>query len=119
MTEHTQHDPVVRLTSLAAARIMLRHPDPALAPLVHATFPPQERESLSAAIVEASGTLFEDLAWLQHPLARIARGCGLSAFDLDLLGLAILPCVDDRAAHIVSAMGGTGTRRMLAGLGLQ
>jgi AAA+ superfamily predicted ATPase len=111
----TQHDPVMRLTALAAARLMLRRHEPVLEPLAQALLPAPEPQ----AIAEAAAGLFEELAWLPHPLARIARGCALSAFDLDLLGLALLPCIDDRVAAAVAGLNGAGLRRLPAGLGLR
>ena len=115
MSRHALHDPVQRLTALAAARLLLRRPEPALEPLMQGLPAALEPE----AIAEAASALFDDLAWLAHPLGRIARGCALSAFDLDLLGLAVLPCIDDRAGAIVAGINGTGLRRLPAGLGLR
>ncbi len=115
MTRHALHGPVLRLTALAAARLLLRRPEPALEPLVQELLPALEPQ----AIAEAAAALFDDLAWLPHPLGRIARSCALSAFDLDLLGLAVLPCIDDRAGAVVAGINGTGLRRLPAGLALR
>jgi AAA+ superfamily predicted ATPase len=114
MSRPASDDPVLRLAALAAARILLRRPEPALEPLVQGLLPDLQPQAIAAA-----ADFFDDLAWLQHPLARIARGCALSAFDLDLLGLAVLPCVDDRAAAVVAAINGNGLRRLSAALGLR
>src|SRR5262245_27889307 len=101
MMRHGFSDPVATLSALAAARLMLRTRDPVLGPLVSATLPDLEPSALSASVAGTGSALFDAMAWLPHPLARIARGCGLSAFDLDLLGLAVLPCLDDRAAATI------------------
>ena len=119
MSRREPPDPLIRLAALAAGRILLRHPEPALQPLVHNVLPRLDPEPLSAAIAEAGARLFDDLSRLPHPLARVARGCGLSTFDLDLLGLAMLPCVDDRAAAVVGALTGNASRRLPAGLALR
>ena len=115
MSRHALIDPMLHLTALAAARLLLRRAEPALEPLVQGVLPGVEPQ----AIANAASALFDDLAWLPHPLGRIARGCALSAFDLDLLGLAVLPCVDDRAGAVVAGINGTGLRRLPAGLGLR
>jgi AAA+ superfamily predicted ATPase len=115
VSRHALNDPVLRLTGLAAARLLLRRPEPALEPLVQGVVAAVEPE----AVAKAASALFEDLIWLPHPLGRIARGCALSAFDLDVLGLAVLPCVDDRASAAVAGINGTGLRRLPAGLGLR
>jgi AAA+ superfamily predicted ATPase len=115
MSRRALEDPVLRLAALAAARILLRRPEPALEPLLQGLLPALQPQAIAAAAAD----LFNDLAWLQHPLGRIARGCALSAFDLDLLGLAVLPCVDDRAGAVVAGINGTGLRRLPAGLGLR
>src|ERR1700722_16824629 len=90
-------DPLLRLTLLAAARLHLRNPDAALTAMIRPLLPDTEPTALSGAIAQQSAALFAELADSQHGLARIARGCGLSGFDLDLLGFAGLPCLDDRA----------------------
>jgi AAA+ superfamily predicted ATPase len=113
------HDPALRLAGLAAARLMLRRPDPGLEALAGAALAPLEGQALSAALAEASSALFEELSQSQHPLARIARGCRLSAFDLDLLGLAILPRMDDRAAAVVGLASGDPGRRLSSGMALR
>jgi ATPase family associated with various cellular activities (AAA) len=110
-------DPLLRLTMLAAARIHLRHPDPLLHAMLRPLLPEIEPTALSAAIARQSELLFSELGESHHPLALVARGCGLSAFDVDLLGLAFLPCLDDRAGRAVQTI--AGQRRLPAGLGLR
>ena len=119
MNQQSVHDPAARLTALAAARLLLRTGEAALSPLAQTVSVDLEPRSLSAAIEAAATSLFKDLIWQPHPLARIARGCSLSAFDLDLLGLALLPVHDDRAAAIVGAVAGDNRRRLPAAMGLR
>lgn len=115
MSRHAPQDPVFRLVALAAARLLLRRPDPALEPLLHGVLSGLEPQ----VVADAASAVFDELAWLPCPLGRIARGCALSGFDLDLLGLALLPCLDDRAGAVVAGINGMGLRRLPAGLALR
>jgi AAA+ superfamily predicted ATPase len=110
-------DPLLRLTLLAAARLHLRNPDAALTAMIRPLLPDTEPMALSEAVVQQSAALFAELASAHHGLARVARACTLSAFDLDLLGFAVLPCLDDRAGRAVQAV--SGQRRLPAGLALR
>ena len=107
--------------ALAAGRLLLRRPGDAglqrLAALRLAVDTPQH---LAEAIAAGAETLFDALATepAAEPLARIATGCGLSGFDLDLLGLAVLPCWDEDAAASVAAVTG-GSRRLSVGLAVK
>jgi len=117
MTDAVSLDPLLRLTLLAAARIHLRRRDPLLQAMIRPLLPEIEATELSAAIAREAQALFVDLGLSGHPLALVARGCALSAFDVDLLGLAFLPCLDDRAGRAVQSV--AGQRRLPAGLGLR
>lgn len=77
-------------------------------------------QRLAAAIAAGGETLFQALADDPHgePLARLASGCRLSEFDLDLLAFAVLPCFDEDAAMAVAALSG-GARRLTVGLALK
>jgi hypothetical protein len=110
-------DPLLRLTTVAAARLHLRTPDALLTAMIRPLFPDPEPVILAAAIAQESAALLAELALSQHRLARVARGCDLTGFDLDLLGLAVLPCLDDRAGRAVQAV--SGQRRLSAGPGLR
>ncbi len=94
-------DPTALLLSIAAARLALHRPDAGLAGM-----PPE-------ALVAAEDSLIETLAFSDAPLARLARAARLSAFDLDLLGLTLLPALDDRAAEAVETL--ARARRLGAG----
>ncbi|PLR23019.1 hypothetical protein SGCZBJ_16830 [Caulobacter zeae] len=114
-------DPVLRLAVIAAARILLRRSDPALEAfarsLTSGPAGPLDAAPLAATVTEAADALFADLSQSSHPLGRIARGCGLSAFDLDLLGLALLPCLDDRGRQAIVDI--AGQPRLPGGLALR
>lgn len=87
------------LLALAAARLALRLPDAGAA---------------GGDIAAMAGALMARLsASRTTPLARIVHTARLSAFDLDLLGLAALTALDDRAGTAVLAA--TGLRRATAG----
>lgn len=120
-----------RWLALAAGRLLLRRPDDSglrrlAAPLLPAGLPaelPADTDfspTLAAAIAAHSETLFLALAAAPaaEPLARIANGCRLSEFDLDLLALAVLPCFDEDAATTVAALSG-GARRLSVGQALK
>lgn len=107
--------------ALAAGRMLLRRPDdPGLARLAGAQLPVDTPQNLAAAIAEQGDTLFDALAAQPNgePLARIANGCQLSSFDLDLLAFAVLPCFDEDAAGAVAQLTG-GPRRLSVGLALK
>ena len=107
--------------ALAAGRLLLRRPDDeGLRRLVGARLPMDDPQHLSQAIADGADTLLLALTGeAQHePLARISVGCRLSAFDLDLLGLAVLPCLDEDAAATVAQITG-GRRRLSLGLVLK
>lgn len=114
-------DPVLRLTLIAAGRILLRRSDPALEAFAQSLAPGSAEVGQAASLAEtltlASATLFAELAQSPHPLGRIARGCQLSGFDLDLLGLALLPCLDDRGRQAIVDV--AGQPRLSAGLALR
>ncbi len=94
-------DPAALLLAIATARLALHRPDAGLAGMA------------PDALVAAEDSLIETLAGSDAPLARLARAAQLSAFDLDLLGLALLPALDDRAAEAVEAL--ARARRLTAG----
>jgi hypothetical protein len=111
MSRPAKPDPVALLLAIAAGRLALHLPesDPAaLTPLPH---PPA---SLPDALTLGEDALMSALAATDTPFARLARAARLSAFDLDLLGLAVLPALDDRAAEAVEALT-RGARRLSAG----
>ena len=110
-------DPLLRLTLLAAARLHLRYPDASLTAMMRPLLPNTEPTALSAAIAREFRRIVRRIDRLQHRLAWVARGCTLSAFDLDLLGSTVLPCLDDRASRAVQAV--SGQRRLPAGLALR
>jgi AAA+ superfamily predicted ATPase len=119
MNAQAVEDPVTTLAALAAARLALRLPEPDLTDLFRGLLPDGPPKALSAAIAAKAAAIFDEMDSSSHPLARIARGCGLSAFDIDLLGLALLPCVDDRAASLMATLNDQGRRRLSAGAGLR
>jgi hypothetical protein len=94
-------DPTAQLLAIAAARLALHRPEAGLAGMA------------PAALVAAEEALVETLSASDAPLARLARAARLSAFDLDLLGLALLPALDDRAAEAVETL--ARARRLTAG----
>ncbi len=105
----------------AAGRLLLHRPgEPGLVRLIRGILPEGEAQALSQAIADAGGELFQRLAGpaAATPLGRIAAGCRLCAFDLDLLSLAVLPCLDEDAALAVAAIMG-GERRLSLGVALK
>jgi len=107
--------------ALAAGRLLLRRPDDAgLTRLVAAHLATDSPRQLAESIASAADTLFASLEASPGatPLARIATGCQLSGFDLDLLGFAVLPCFDEDAAATVASLTG-GPRRLTIGLALK
>jgi hypothetical protein len=100
-------DPCALMLALAASRLLLRRPDAALRDLAGELAEPE-------ALALAEERLLATLAVTDAPLARLARAARLSSFDLDLLGLAVLPALEDRAAEAVASLAG-GARRLSAG----
>jgi len=105
-------DPTGLLLALAAGRLALHLPEAGLAPLTE----PLQAEGLALpeALARTEETLMAVLGAADAPLAWLARAARLSAFDLDLLGLAVLPAVDDRAAEALETLA-RGARRLTAG----
>lgn len=105
-------DPAGLLLAIAAGRLALYLPE---APLPRLTEALQTLSlSLPEALERGEAALMDVLAVADAPLARLARAARLSAFDLDLLGLAVLPALDDQAAEAVEALA-RGARRLTAG----
>jgi hypothetical protein len=112
MSRPAKPDPAALLLAIAAGRLALHLPEAGLAPLaapLDAVAP-----SLPDALAVAEDALMAALAVSDAPLARVARAARLSAFDLDLLGLAALPALDDRAGEAVESLA-RGARRLSAG----
>lgn len=109
--------PLARLVGIAARRLLHFLPDakPELEGLAIAVDP--EHDEPAVALTRAADTLFDDLAASERPLGRLARACAFSPFDSDLLGLALLPALDDRAALLVQRL--AGTRRLSVGQALR
>jgi hypothetical protein len=107
MSRPVKPDPAALLLAIAASRLARHLPEAGLAPLDPAP-------SLPDAAARAEDALMAALSASDTPLARLARAARLSAFDLDLLGLAVLPALDDRAAEAVEALA-RGARRLSAG----
>ncbi|HRH73139.1 MAG TPA: hypothetical protein PLM62_08590, partial [Zoogloea sp.] len=118
----TRGSPLLDLwLALAAGRLLLRRPDdPGLLRLAARHLPTGTPQQLAEGIASSADSLFSALEALPdgEPLARIAGGCQLSGFDLDLLGLAVLPCFDEDAAGTIAALTG-GPRRVTVGLALK
>jgi hypothetical protein len=107
--------------ALAAGRLLLRRPDdPGLLRLAAPHLATDTPQHLAEAIAGSADTLFAALETRPdaEPLARIASGCRLSGFDLDLLALAALPCFDEDAAGTIATLTG-GPRRVTVGLALK
>ncbi len=107
--------------ALAAGRLLLRRPDdPGLLRLAAPYLATDTPQHLAEAIASGADTLFSALETRPdaEPLARIASGCRLSGFDLDLLALAVLPCFDEDAAGTIATLTG-GPRRVPVGLALK
>ncbi|WP_137177204.1 ATP-binding protein [Roseomonas sp. AR75] len=111
MSRPAKPDAAGLLLAIAAGRLALHLPEAGLAPLAA---PLDAAGSLPDALALAEDALLAALAASDTPLARLARTARLSAFDLDLLGLAVLPALDDRAAEAVEALS-RGARRLTAG----
>jgi hypothetical protein len=93
--------PAALLLGLAAQRLAPHAPGAGLEALAAAAGPGAEGRLM--ALLEGGAGAF----------AGLARAARLSAFDLDLLGLAVLPALDDRAADAVEALA-RGGRRLTA-----
>lgn len=109
------------LLALAAGRLLLRRSDDAgLTRIAAAHLDTTSPQALSSSIASGAEALFATLDAQPdaEPLARIATGCALSGFDLDLLAFAALPCLDEDAAAAVAAFTG-GPRRLPVGLALK
>jgi len=106
--------------ALAAGRLLLRRTDDAgLRRIAASQLVTDSPDALSASIAAGADTLFDALAATPAttPLARIANAFRLSAFDLDLLALAVLPCFDEDAAASIAMLSG-GPRRLSVGSAL-
>jgi hypothetical protein len=114
--------------ALAAGRLRLRLPAndglgrisrPLLAPAV-ADAENLDPQVLARAIEAGAEQLYAELEGnpTASPLARMAAAAQLSAFDLELLALAALPCLEEDAAVAVAALTG-GERRLRMGQALK
>ena len=106
--------------ALAAGRLLLQRPDDAgLRRLAATRLAVDTPEQLAESIAAGAESLFDTLAAQPDgtPLARIATGCRLSGFDLDLLGFAVLPCFDEDAATAIAIV--AGARRLSVGIALK
>ena len=107
--------------ALAAGRMLLRRPDDAgLIRIASAHLATDTPQQLADSIASGNDILFATLEAAPDatPLARIATGCQLSGFDLDLLAFAVLPCFDEDAATTIASLAG-GPRRLTVGLALK
>jgi hypothetical protein len=114
--------------ALAAGRLRLRLPAndglgrlsrPLLTPAV-ADAENLDPQVLARAIEAGAEQLYAELEGnpTASPLARMAAAAQLSAFDLELLALAALPCLEEDAAVAVAALTG-GERRLRMGQALK
>ena len=113
---------------VAAGRLLLRLPENTdlralLRPLPGPTIPAQggiDARALAEAIAAGSDILYDALEAepSASPLGRIAAAAQLSAFDLELLALAALPCLEETGAAAVSQLTG-GERRLRLGQALR
>ena len=114
--------------ALAAGRLRLRLPAndglgrlsrPLLAP-ADADAENLDPQLLARAIEAGADQLYAELEAnpTASPLARMAAAAQLSAFDLELLALAALPCLEEDAAVAVAALTG-GERRLRMGQALK
>jgi hypothetical protein len=114
--------------AVAAGRLLLRLPvNQGLRALVRplGVLPLSADESidpqpLAEAVAAGSAHLFDALEAepTASPLARIASAARLSVFDLELLALAVLPCLEEAGAAAVSQLTG-GERRPRLGQALR
>jgi len=115
--------------ALAAGRLLLRLPTNASlrrlgAPLLEdqpAEPDPLDPLLLAQAIAAGSDELYAALEAepSASPLARIAAASQLSPFDLELLALAALPCLEEDAALAVAGLQGSQERRLRLGVALK
>ena len=115
--------------ALAAGRLLLRLPTNAGlrrlgAPLLEGQPPepdPLDPLLLAQAIAAGSDELYAALEAepSASPLARIAAASQLSPFDLELLALACLPCLEEDAALAVAGLQGSQERRLRLGVALK
>jgi len=114
--------------ALAAGRLRLRLPAndglgrlsrPLLAP-ADADAENLDPQVLARAIEAGAEQLYAQLEAnpMASPLARMAAAARLSAFDLELLSLAALPCLEEDGAVAVAALNGS-ERRLRMGQGLK
>jgi hypothetical protein len=114
--------------ALAAGRLRLRLPDNAgLGRLSRPLLAPADADAanlapqvLAGAIAAGAEQLYAELEAnpTASPLARMAAAALLSAFDLELLAQAALPCLEEDAAVAVAALTG-GERRLRLGQALK
>jgi hypothetical protein len=114
--------------ALAAGRLRLRLPAndglrrlsrPLLAPAV-ADAENLDPQVLARAIEAGAEQLYAELEAnpMASPLARMAAAAQLSAFDLELLALAALPCLEEDGAVAVASLNGQ-ERRLRLGIALK
>ena len=114
--------------ALAAGRLRLRLPaNDGLGRLSRPLLTPADADAknldpqvLARAIETGAEQLYAELEAnpTASPLARMAAAAQLSAFDLELLALAALPCLEEDAAVAVAALTG-GERRLRMGQALK
>jgi ATP-dependent 26S proteasome regulatory subunit len=114
--------------ALAAGRLRLRLPDnaglrrlsrPLLAP-TDADAENLDPQALATAVADGAERLYATLEAepAATPLGRIAAAARLSAFDLELLALAALPCLEEDGAVAVASLNGQ-ERRLRLGIALK
>lgn len=115
--------------ALAAGRLQLRLPDSnGLARLIRPLFPTEAEGAtddsdprvLAQAIADGAERLYSQLEAnpTATPLGRMASAARLSAFDLELLALAALPCLEEDGAVAVASLSGQ-ERRLRLGIALK
>lgn len=114
--------------ALAAGRLRLRLPDNAglrrlsrpLLTQADADADNLDSQVLALAIEAGAEQLYAELEAnpMASPLARMAAAARLSAFDLELLALAALPCLEEDGAVAFAALTG-GERRLRMGQALK
>ncbi|MFN9635117.1 MAG: ATP-binding protein [Synechococcaceae cyanobacterium] len=114
--------------AVAAGRLLLRLPEhqglrPLVQPLPDLTLPADgaiDPLALAEAVAAGSDDLLDGLAADPgaSPLGRIRAAAALSRFDLELLALAVLPCLEEAAAVAVGQLTG-GERRLRLGQALR
>jgi hypothetical protein len=114
--------------AVAAGRLRLRLPEsaglwrlsrPLLAP-ADAEAESLDPQVLAAAVAAGAERLYAELETnpTASPLARMAAAARLSAFDLELLALAALPCLEEDGAVAVASLNGQ-ERRLRLGIALR